>query len=42
MLFLIPFKPFGSFTTSVQQIKLVSATFIVGLVFRGCCVQVDK
>lgn len=31
MRFLITFKPFGSFTTSVQKIKLVSATFICRL-----------
>lgn len=42
MRFVIQFKPIGSFTTSVQKIKFVSAIFIVGLVFRGCCVQVDK
>ena len=42
MRFLITFKPFGSLTTSVQKIKLVSAILYVGLVFRGFDVQVDK
>lgn len=31
MRFLITFKPFGSFTTSVQKTKFVSAAFICRL-----------